>query len=80
LGNVNGWKVQISTNGFSWSTASVGPTSIYWNAGTYRGYTYTYSGIASIPSGSSNLYFRIYTGTQANYTYASLNAIIFNTG
>ena len=80
LGNVNGWKVQISTNGFSWSTASGGPTSIYWNAGTYRGYTYTYSGIASIPSGSSNLYFRIYTGTQANYTYASLNAIIFNTG
>ena len=81
LGNVNGWTVQISYNGGStWSQASGGPTSIYWNAGTYRGYTYTYSGITSQSSGQNNVQWRVYTGTTANYTQVALNVIVFNTG
>ena len=81
LGNVNGWTVQISYNGGStWSQASGGPTSIYWNAGTYRGYTYTYSGLTSQSSGQNNVQWRIYTGSTANYTQVALNVIVFNTG
>ena len=80
LGDITGWKVQISTNGTTWTTASGGNPSITWNANTYRGYTYAYTGTASIPSGSSTLYARVYTGTLANYTYAALNGLVFNTG
>jgi hypothetical protein len=80
LGDVTGWKVQISTNGSTWTTAAGGNPSITWNANTYRGYTYAYTGTASIPSGSSTLYARVYTGTLANYTYAALNGLVFNTG
>ena len=80
LGDITGWKVQISTNGTTWTTAAGGNSSITWNANTYRGYTYAYTGTASIPSGSSTLYARVYTGTLANYTYAALNGLVFNTG
>ena len=80
LGDITGWKVQISTNGSTWTTAAGGNPSITWNANTYRGYTYAYTGTASIPSGSSTLYARVYTGTLANYTYAALNGLVFNTG
>ena len=81
LGNVNGWTVQISYDGGSnWTQAAGGPTSIYWNAGTYRGYTYTYSGLTSQSSGQNNVKWRIYTGSTANYTQVALNVVVFNTG
>ena len=80
LGDVTGWRVEISTDGSNWTTAAGGNPSITWNANTYRGYTYAYTGTASIPSGSSTLYARVWTGTLANYTYAALNGLVFNTG
>jgi hypothetical protein len=81
FGNINGWKVQLSVDGgSSWATAAGGLSSIYWNAGTYRGYTYVYSGTTSQSSGQNDVKWRVYTGSTANYTQVMLNVVVFNTG
>ena len=79
LGNVSGGVVQYSLNNSTWVNAS-GNTNIYWNAGTYRGYTYVYTGgITGLSTSQSTVYWRVYFSGSYNHTQLSLNIIMDNT-
>lgn len=79
LGNVNGGRVQYSLNNSTWVNAS-GNTNIYWNAGTYRGYSYVYTGqITGLSTSQSTVYWRVYFSGGYNHTQLSLNIIMDNT-
>jgi len=79
LGNVNGGRVQYSLDNSTWVNAS-GNTNIYWNAGTYRGYSYVYTGqITGLSTSQSTVYWRVYFSGGYNHTQLSLNIIMDNT-
>ena len=79
LGNVNGGRVQYSLNNSTWVNAN-GNTNIYWNAGTYRGYTYVYTGqITTLSASQSTVYWRVYFSGSYNHTQLSLNVMMDNT-
>lgn len=79
LGNVSGGVVQYSLNNSTWVNAG-GNTNIYWNAGTYRGYTYVYTGqINGLSTSQSTVYWRVYFSGGYNHTQLSLNIIMDNT-
>ena len=79
LGNVSGGVVQYSLNNATWVNAG-GNTNIYWNAGTYRGYTYVYTGqITGLSTSQSTVYWRVYFSGGYNHTQLSLNIIMDNT-
>jgi hypothetical protein len=79
LGNVSGGRVQYSLNNSTWVNAN-GNTNIYWNAGTYRGYTYVYTGqITTLSASQSNVYWRVYFSGGYNHTQLSLNVMMDNT-
>ena len=79
LGNVSGGVVQYSLNNSTWVNAG-GNTNIYWNAGTYRGYTYVYTGqITGLSTSQSTVYWRVYFSGLYNHTQLSLNIIMDNT-
>jgi hypothetical protein len=79
LGNVSGGVVQYSLDNSTWVNAS-GNTNIYWNAGTYRGYTYVYTGqITGLSTSQSTVYWRVYFSGGYNHTQLSLNIIMDNT-
>ena len=79
LGNVNGGRVQYSLNNSTWVNAN-GNTNIYWNAGTYRGYTYVYTGqITTLSTSQSTVYWRVYFSGGYNHTQLSLNVMMDNT-
>ena len=79
LGNVSGGRVQYSLNNSTWVNAN-GNTNIYWNAGTYRGYTYVYAGqITTLSASQSTVYWRVYFSGAYNHTQLSLNVMMDNT-
>ena len=79
LGNVSGGRVQYSLNNSTWVNAN-GNTNIYWNAGTYRGYTYVYTGqITTLSASQSTVYWRVYFSGSYNHTQLSLNVMMDNT-
>jgi hypothetical protein len=79
LGNVNGGRVQYSLNNSTWVNAS-GNTNISWSAGTYRGYTYVYTGqITTLSASQSTVYWRVYFSGSYNHTQLSLNVMMDNT-
>ena len=79
LGNVNGGRVQYSLDNSTWVNAN-GNTNIYWNAGTYRGYTYVYTGqITTLSTSQSTVYWRVYFSGSYNHTQLSLNVMMDNT-
>jgi hypothetical protein len=79
LGDVSGGRVQYSLNNSTWVNAS-GNTNISWSAGTYRGYTYVYTGQITTLSGTqSTVYWRIYFSGSYNHTQLSLNVMMDNT-
>ena len=79
LGNVSGGTVQYSLDNSTWVNAS-GNTNIYWNAGTYRGYSYVYTGqITGLSTSQSTVYWRVYFSGSYNHTQLSLNIIMDNT-
>ena len=79
LGNVNGGRVQYSLDNSTWVNAN-GNTNIYWNAGTYRGYTYVYTGqITTLTDTQSIVYWRVYFSGSYNHTQLSLNVMMDNT-
>jgi hypothetical protein len=79
LGDVSGGRVQYSLNNSTWVNAS-GNTNISWSAGTYRGYTYVYTGqILGLSSTQSIVYWRVYFSGAYNHTQLSLNVIMDNT-
>lgn len=79
LGNVNGGRVQYSLDNSNWTNAN-GNTNIYWNAGTYRGYTYVYTGqITTLSASQSTVYWRVYFSGGYNHTQLSLNVMMDNT-
>jgi len=79
LGDVNGGRVQYSLNNSTWVNAN-GNTNIYWNAGTYRGYTYVYTGqITTLSTSQSTVYWRVYFSGGYNHTQLSLNVMMDNT-
>jgi hypothetical protein len=79
LGNVSGGVVQYSLDNSTWVNAD-GNTNIYWNAGTYRGYTYVYTGeITGLSTSQSTVYWRVYFSGGYNHTQLSLNIIMDNT-
>jgi len=79
LGDVSGGRVQYSINGTTWVNAS-GNTNISWSAGTYRGYTYVYTGQITTLSGTqSTVYWRVYFSGSYNHTQLSLNVMMDNT-
>lgn len=79
LGDVNGGRVQYSLDNSTWVNAS-GNTNIYWNAGTYRGYTYVYTGqITTLSTSQSTVYWRVYFSGGYNHTQLSLNVMMDNT-
>jgi len=79
LGNVSGGRVQYSLNNSTWVNAN-GNTNIYWNAGTYRGYTYVYTGqITTLSTSQSTVYWRVYFSGGYNHTQLSLNVMMDNT-
>ena len=79
LGNVSGGKVQYSLNNSTWVNAS-GNTNISWSAGTYRGYTYVYTGqITTLSTSQSIVYWRVYFSGAYNHTQLSLNIMMDNT-
>ena len=79
LGNVSGGRVQYSLNNSTWVDAN-GNTNIYWNAGTYRGYTYVYTGqITTLSASQSTVYWRVYFSGGYNHTQLSLNVMMDNT-
>ena len=79
LGNVNGGRVQYSLDNSTWVNAN-GNTNIYWNAGTYRGYTYVYTGqITTLSTSQSTVYWRVYFSGLYNHTQLSLNVMMDNT-
>jgi hypothetical protein len=79
LGNVSGGRVQYSLDNSNWVNAS-GNTNIYWNAGTYRGYSYVYTGqITGLSTSQSTVYWQVYFSGSYNHTQLSLNIIMDNT-
>ena len=79
LGNVNGGRVQYSLDNSNWTNAN-GNTNIYWNAGTYRGYTYVYTGqISTLSTSQSTVYWRVYFSGTYNHTQMALNVMMDNT-
>ncbi len=79
LGDVSGGRVQYSLDNFTWVNAN-GNTNIYWNAGTYRGYTYVYTGqITTLSTSQSTVYWRVYFSGGYNHTQLSLNVMMDNT-
>ena len=79
LGDVSGGRVQYSLNNSTWVNAN-GNTNISWSAGTYRGYTYVYTGqILGLSSTQSTVYWRVYFSGSYNHTQLSLNIIMDNT-
>jgi hypothetical protein len=79
LGNVSGGRVQYSLDNSTWVNAN-GNTNIYWNAGTYRGYTYVYTGqITTLSTSQSTVYWRVYFSGGYNHTQLSLNVMMDNT-
>ena len=79
LGNVNGGRVQYSLNNSTWVNAN-GNTNISWSAGTYRGYTYVYTGqITTLSTSQSTVYWRVYFSGGYNHTQLSLNVMMDNT-
>ena len=80
LGDVTGGKVQYSLNNSTWITASGGESNIYWSAGTYRGYTYTYQGtITNMTSSQNTVYWRVYFSGSYNHTHMQLHVTMDNT-
>ncbi len=80
LGDVSGGKVQYSLNNSTWITASGGESNIYWSAGTYRGYTYTYQGtITNMTSSQNTVYWRVYFSGNYNHTHMQLHVTMDNT-
>ena len=79
LGDVSGGRVQYSLNNSTWVNAN-GNTNISWSAGTYRGYTYVYTGqITTLSASQSTVYWRVYFSGSYNHTQLSLNVIMDNT-
>ena len=79
LGDVSGGRVQYSLNNSTWVNAN-GNTNISWSAGTYRGYTYVYTGrINTLSASQSTVYWRVYFSGSYNHTQLSLNVIMDNT-
>ena len=80
LGDVSGGSVQFSLDNSNWTTASGGEPSIYWNAGTYRGYVYTYQGqITGLSTSQSTVYWRVYFSGTYNHTHMQLHITMDNT-
>ena len=80
LGDVNGGRVQYSLDNSNWVNASGGSTNIYWNAGTYRGYTYTYQGqITNMTASQTQVYWRVYFSGTYNHTHMQLHVTMDNT-
>ena len=79
LGNVSGGRVQYSLDNSTWVNAN-GNTNISWSAGTYRGYTYVYTGqITTLSTSQSTVYWRVYFSGGYNHTQLSLNVMMDNT-
>jgi len=79
LGDVSGGRVQYSLNNSTWVNAN-GNTNISWSAGTYRGYTYVYTGqITTLSDTQSTVYWRVYFSGSYNHTQLSLNVMMDNT-
>jgi hypothetical protein len=79
LGDVSGGRVQYSLDNSTWINAS-GNTNISWSAGTYRGYTYVYTGqITTLSASQSTVYWRVYFSGAYNHTQLSLNVMMDNT-
>ena len=79
LGDVSGGRVQYSLNNSTWVNAN-GNTNISWSAGTYRGYTYVYTGqITTLSTSQSTVYWRVYFSGGYNHTQLSLNIMMDNT-
>ena len=79
LGDVSGGRVQYSLNNSTWVNAN-GNTNISWSAGTYRGYTYVYTGqITTLSASQSTVYWRVYFSGSYNHTQLSLNVMMDNT-
>jgi len=79
LGDVSGGRVQYSLNNSTWVNAN-GNTNISWSAGTYRGYTYVYTGkITTLSNTQSTVYWRVYFSGTYNHTQLSLNVMMDNT-
>ena len=79
LGDVDGGRVQYSLNNSTWVDAN-GNTDISWSAGTYRGYTYVYTGqITTLSASQSTVYWRVYFSGTYNHTQLSLNIMMDNT-
>ena len=79
LGDVSGGRVQYSLNNSTWVNAN-GNTNISWSAGTYRGYTYVYTGqITTLSESQSTVYWRVYFSGAYNHTQLSLNVMMDNT-
>ena len=79
LGDVSGGRVQYSLDNSTWVNAS-GNTNISWSAGTYRGYTYVYTGqITTLSESQSTVYWRVYFSGAYNHTQLSLNVMMDNT-
>ena len=80
LGDVNGGRVQYSLDNSNWVNASGGSTNIYWSAGTYRGYTYTYQGqITNMTASQTSVYWRVYFSGSYNHTHMQLHVTMDNT-
>lgn len=79
LGDVSGGRVQYSLDNSTWVNAN-GNTNISWSAGTYRGYTYVYTGqITTLSASQSTVYWRVYFSGSYNHTQLSLNVMMDNT-
>lgn len=79
LGDVSGGRVQYSLDNSTWVNAN-GNTNISWSAGTYRGYTYVYTGqITTLSTSQSTVYWRVYFSGGYNHTQLSLNVMMDNT-
>ena len=79
LGDVSGGRVQYSLDNSTWVNAN-GNTNISWSAGTYRGYTYVYTGqITTLSASQSTVYWRVYFSGAYNHTQLSLNVMMDNT-
>ena len=79
LGDVSGGRVQYSLDNSTWVNAN-GNTNISWSAGTYRGYTYVYTGqIQTLSTSQSTVYWRVYFSGGYNHTQLSLNVMMDNT-
>ena len=80
LGDVNGGRVQYSLDNSNWVNASGGSTNIYWSAGTYSGYTYTYQGqITNMTASQTSVYWRVYFSGSYNHTHMQLHVTMDNT-